>query len=160
MWEAQKRVYRSVIFRTVLDIDPTFKVSDVPGGKGSAGHLVRLRNWFYFCFKRFYKLSNGKLSSVGQKLPINWGKHLGDLQKLVAYEQVPHMQDMRDGKMEQVPLIDDKDWYNFYHIPIWYKPVGNHPWGPKYSGRINVNTGGKDKDCFNVVLTKSESGKI
>ena len=27
MWEAQKRVSRSVIFCTVLDIDPTFKVS-------------------------------------------------------------------------------------------------------------------------------------
>ena len=42
MWEAQKRVSRSVIFRTVFDIDPAFKVSGGPGGKDSARVLVRL----------------------------------------------------------------------------------------------------------------------
>ena len=40
--EAQKRVSKSVIFCTVLGIDPTFKISGGPGNKGSAGHLVRL----------------------------------------------------------------------------------------------------------------------
>ena len=43
---------------TVLDIDATFKVSGRPGGKGSAGHSMRLRTWFYFGFKRSYNLSN------------------------------------------------------------------------------------------------------
>ena len=42
MWEAQKRVSRSIICCTVSDIDSTFKVRGGPGGKGSAGHLVRL----------------------------------------------------------------------------------------------------------------------
>ena len=81
MWEAQKRVSRSVIFRTVLDIDPTFKVSGAPSSKGLVGHLVRLRKWFYFGFKRYYKLFNRKLSSAVKKLPINWEKHLENLQK-------------------------------------------------------------------------------
>ena len=81
MWEAQKHVSIYVIFFTVLDIDPTFKVSGGPGGKVSAGHLVRLQKWFCFGFKRCYNLSNRKLCSVGQKLPINWDNHFEDLQK-------------------------------------------------------------------------------
>ena len=72
MWEAQKHVSRYVIFRTVLDINPTFKVRSGPGGKGSDGHMVRMKKWYYFGFKRCYNFSNRKLSSVGQKLPINW----------------------------------------------------------------------------------------
>ena len=42
MCQAQKRVSISIIFCTVLDIDTTFKVSGGTGGKGSAGHLMRL----------------------------------------------------------------------------------------------------------------------
>ena len=77
----------------------------------------------------------------------------------MAYKQVPHMLDIGDGEMEQVPWIDDKDWYTFDHIPIWYEPAGNHSWGPKDSGCRNLKTGGKDKDCFTVVLTISKLGK-
>ena len=76
MWEAQKHVSRSIIFHTVLYIDPTLKVSGVPSGKGSAGQLARLQKWFCFGFKRYYNLSNWNISSVLQKLPINWEKHL------------------------------------------------------------------------------------
>ena len=136
-----------------------FKVSGGTGGKGSAGHLVRLRKWFYFGFKRCYNLFNRKLFGVGQKLPINWEKHLEYLQKRVAYEQVLHMIDMGDGEMEQVPVIDDKYWYNFDYVPVWYEPVGNHSWGPKDSSLINVKTEGKEKDCFTVVLIISKSGE-
>ena len=64
MWEAHKRVSRSIIFRTVLDIDTTFKVSGGPGDTGSSGHLVRLQKWFYFGFKRCYNLSNQNIYSV------------------------------------------------------------------------------------------------
>ena len=159
MWEAQKHVSRYIIFGTVLYIDFTLKVSGGTGGKDSADHLVRLRKWFYFGFKIWYSISNWKISSVGQKLPINWEKHLEDIQKLVVYKQVPHKIDMGYGEMEQVPGIDKKYWYNFDRIPIWQKPVGNHSWGPKESDRINVKTGGKDKDRFTVVLTLLNRGK-
>ena len=59
------------------------------------------------------------------------------MKKLVAYEQVPHMLDMGDEEMEQVPGIDDKYWYNFDHIPIWYEPVRNHSWG-RLEGNIRI----------------------
>ena len=68
------------------------------------------------------------------------------------------MLDMGNREMEQVTGIDDEDWYNFDHIPIWYEPVGNHSWVTKDSGCRNVKTGGTDKDCFTVVLTISKSG--
>ena len=93
-----------------MDIDTTFKVSGGPGDTGSSGHLVRLQKWFYFGFKRCYNLSNQNIYSVWQKLPINWEKYLEDLQRWVEYNQVPHMLDMGDGEMEQVPGIDDEDW--------------------------------------------------
>ena len=61
--------------------------------------------------------------------------------------------------MEQVPGFDEKYSYNFDHVPVWYKPIGDHFWGPKESGCRNVKNGGKEKDCFTVVLTISKSGK-
>ena len=69
------------------------------------------------------------------------------------------MLDMGNREMEQVTGIDDEDWYNFDHIPIWYEPVGNRSWGTKDIGRRNLNTGGKDKDRFTIVLTISKLGK-
>ena len=69
------------------------------------------------------------------------------------------MLDMGDGEMKQVPVIDEKDWYNFDHVPFWYETVGNNYWGTKYSGRKNLKTGGKEKDRFTVVLTISKWGK-
>ena len=69
------------------------------------------------------------------------------------------MLDIGDGEMYQSPGIYDKDWCNFDHITIWYKLVGNNSWGPKDSGRRNLNTRGKDKDIFTVVLKISKLGK-
>jgi len=36
--------------------------------------------------------------------------------------------------------------------------VGNHSWGLKDSGRINVKTGGKEKNQLTVVLTIARDG--
>ena len=69
------------------------------------------------------------------------------------------MLDMEDVKMEQVQVIDDKDWCNFDHIPIWYEPVGSYYWDPKYSGSRNVKNGGKDNIFLTVVLTISKLGE-
>ena len=49
-WADDKRVSHTVIFRTVLGIDPLFKVSRGVGGNGSKEHLQRLKQWFYFGF--------------------------------------------------------------------------------------------------------------
>ena len=69
----------AVIFRTVMDIDPIFKVSGGPGVKGTVGHMKQLKKWFYYGFNRHYNLSNRKISSVGQKLPKDWEAHLSNL---------------------------------------------------------------------------------
>ena len=67
MGKKRKRVSRAVIFRTVMDIDPVFKVSDGTGTKGTVGHIKRMNKWFYYGFNRYYNLSNRNISSVGQK---------------------------------------------------------------------------------------------
>ena len=65
----RKRVSQAVIFRTVMDIDPVFKVRGGPGIKGMVGHMKLLKKWFYYGFNRHYNLSNRKISSVGQNFP-------------------------------------------------------------------------------------------
>jgi hypothetical protein len=44
LWVDGKRVSRAVIFRLALDTDPNFKVDGGEGGKGSPGHLTRLKS--------------------------------------------------------------------------------------------------------------------
>jgi len=99
-------VSRVVVFRLVLDIDPMFKVSVGPGGKGTSGHWYRLQIWFYFGFKRRYSLSNRKLASVGQKLPLIWEEHLQRLQERITRQQFPHAINIGtedNAEMVQVP---------------------------------------------------------
>jgi len=119
--------------------------------------------WFYYGFKRRYYLSNRKLSSVGQKLPLRWKIDLENLQKRLAYLQVPHYEShtFTDGDFMQefVPGIEDGDVWNFDHVPIWRECVGNYSWGPKDSDRRNARTGGKEKDRNTVVLGMSKTGK-
>ena len=55
-WEDNKLVSRAVVFRTVLDLDPMFKVSGGTGGKGTIEHLQRQKQCFYFGFKQCYLL--------------------------------------------------------------------------------------------------------
>lgn len=159
LWERGKRVSRAVIFRLALEIDPTFKVSGGDGGKGSVGHLKRLKQWFYFGFKRRKRLSNRKIASIGQKLPRNWERHLENLQKRIAAAQLPQTIELKSGECANVPGIDDEDFYNFDHVPVWQEPVASTSWGEKDSGRRNVKTAGKEKNRYTVVLTISKSGK-
>ena len=70
---------RAVIFYTVLDIDPVFKFSGVPGIKGKVGHIKRLKKWFYYGFNRHYILSNINISSAGHKFPKDWETRLSNL---------------------------------------------------------------------------------
>ena len=159
LWERGKRVSRSIIFRLALDIDPKFKVTGCGGGKGSVGHLNRLKKWFYFGFNKRKRLSNRKIASIGQKLPRNWEKHLADLQKRIAAAQFPQTIKLKSGDYANVPGIDDGDFYNFDHVPVWQEPVASTSWGEKDSGRRNVKTAGKEKNRNTVVLTITKSGK-
>ena len=51
-----------------------------------------------------------------------------------------------------------KDCFNTDHVPIWYKSVGKYTWGIKYSGRLNVKTGCREKDRFTAQLGITKSG--
>ena len=123
---------------------------------------TRLQTWFYFGFNRRYNLSNRKLASIGQKLPVDWEEHLRRLQERVARQQFPHTMNIgteENPQMVAVPGLDDDHWINFDHVPVWIEGVGNHSWGPRDSGRRNVKTGGKEKNRFTVVLTITKNGK-
>ena len=119
-------------------------------------------NWFYYGFKRQYYLPNHKLSSVGKEIPNRWEMHLCDLQRQIAAEQFPRQINIGvvdDEELVMFPCVEDADTYNFYHVPVWYEPVGNYSCGPNYSGRRNVRMGGKDNFRVTVVLTISKFGK-
>ena len=64
-----------------------------------------------------------------------------------------------DEELVMFPCVEDADTYNFYHVPVWYEPVGNYSCGPNYSGRRNVRMGGKDNSRVTVVLIISKCGK-
>ena len=57
-----------------------------------------------------------------------------------------------------VPGIEDDNYVNFDHVPVWYEPVGNHLWGPKGILR-NVSTAVKEKYQITVVLAIANSGR-
>ena len=149
-WADDKLVSHDVIFWVVLGIDPSFKVIGGVGGKGSIEHLQRLKQWFYFGLKRLRYLSNHKLSSVGQKLPLRWELDIKNLQKIIAACQFPHRKTIidkdEDEVAELVPGVDEADTYNFDHVTVWRISVGNYSWGPKDSDCRNAKTGKKEKD--------------
>ena len=76
LWANDKCVSRTVIFRLVLELDPNFQVSGGEGGRGSTGHMDRLKKWFYYGFNKRHRLSNRKIASIGQKLPDRWQEKL------------------------------------------------------------------------------------
>ena len=154
MWVDQKRVSRSIVFRTVLEIDPNFK-AEGPGVKGSQQHLMRLKNWFYYGFNRRHKLTNRRISGAGQKLPKDWqSRHKVLVQRLAAYQQPAQ----HPSTGEPLPAIEDEHMYNTDHVPTYYEPHGNYTWGKSGSGRRSVKTGGKEKDRFTTQLTISKRG--
>eukprot|EP00956_Cyclotella_meneghiniana_P036000 scaffold120055_cov77-Cyclotella_meneghiniana.AAC.2 len=169
LWANNKCVSRTVIFWLVLELDPNFQVSGGEGGRGSAGHMDRLKTWFYYGFKKRHRLSNRKIASIGigQKLPDRWQEKLRTQQQRVAAAQFPQTvklgNDDDDDETEtvNVPGIDDTDWYNFDHVPVWQEPVRTYSWGKKDSGRRNVKTAGreKEKNCYTVVLCITKDGK-
>ena len=151
LWANDKCVSRTVIFRLVLELDPDFQVSGGEGGRGSAGHMDRLKTWFYYGFKSRYRLSNRKIASIGQKLPDRWQEKLRTQQSRVAAARFPQTvelgndddDDETETEKVNVPGIDDADWYNFDHVPVWQEPVRTFSWGKKDSGRRNVRTAGR-----------------
>ena len=113
LWEQEKRVSWSVIFRTVLEIDPNSKVegSDV---KGSKEHVLRLKNWFYFGFRSRNKLSNRRICGAMQKLPKDWKvRHKVMAERVAAYQQPGQ----HPSTGEPLPAIEDEDMYNTDHVP-------------------------------------------
>eukprot|EP00956_Cyclotella_meneghiniana_P042592 scaffold248579_cov38-Cyclotella_meneghiniana.AAC.1 len=103
LWENDKCVSRTVVFRLVLEIDPDFLVSGGQGGRGSTGHLDRLKTWFYHGFKKRFNLSNRKIASIGQKLPDKWREKLRTQQQRVAAAQFPQEVDLGNGEKVNVP---------------------------------------------------------
>lgn len=159
LWDKDRRVSRTIIFRLALEIDPLFKVSGGQGGKGSAEHLSRLKQWFYFRFNKKYRLSNRKIASVGQKLPRGWQRLLEKQIKRIAAAQLPQRITLKNGEIANVPGIDDDVFFNFDHVPVWQETVGTTTWGEKDSGRRNVKTAGKEKNRYTVVLGISKEKK-
>ena len=109
----------------MVDIDPIFKVSGGPGIKGTVGHMKRLKKWFYYGLNRYYKISNIRISSVGQKFPKDCKTHLSNLICCIDFEHQPLKVNF-DSTTVMVPGIEDNNYVNFDHVPVWYKPVGNN----------------------------------
>ena len=118
IWGKRKHVSRAAIFRTVMDIDPVFKVSGGPGIKWMVGQMKRLKEWFYYGFNRYYNLSNRRISSVGQKLPKDWKTHLSNLICCIDFEHQPLKVNF-DSTTVMVPGIEDNNYVNFDHVPVW-----------------------------------------
>ena len=55
--------------------------------------------------------------------------------------------------------VKDAHCVNTDHVPLWWESVGNYSWGLKTSGRQNVKTGEKEKNCFTVQLSTLKNGK-
>eukprot|EP00956_Cyclotella_meneghiniana_P023341 scaffold45365_cov81-Cyclotella_meneghiniana.AAC.4 len=67
--------------------------------------------------------------------------------------------DETETEKVNVPGIDDADWYNFDHVPVWQEPVRTFSWGKKDSGRRNVRTAGREKNRYTVVLGITMTGE-
>jgi len=145
----KKRVTRTMIFREVLKMDPKWY-----GGKGSKGFFKKMKQWFYFGFKKRHDLSICRISGAGQKLPLNWEAKMVDLRARVRRTQMP-----RTIGMEVHAGVTDDDFLNTDHVPTWMEPVGDYSWGVRNSGRRTISTGGKEKNRFTTQLTISKSGK-
>ena len=111
-----------------MDIYPILKVSGGPGIKGTVEHTKRLKKWFYYGFNRHYNISNRHISTVSQNLPKDWETYLSNLICRIAFGHQPHEVDF-DGTTVMVPGIEDDNYVNFDHVPVWYEPVGNNLWG-------------------------------
>ena len=66
-WEKKKVTMRGIIYYCALEIDPKHC-----GGKDSQNVFERLKKWFYGGFNKRCKLSKRRISSTGQKLPLDW----------------------------------------------------------------------------------------
>ena len=73
---------RMLIFRRMMEINPAFL-----DGVHSANHFIRMKKWFYYVFTRSHNLFVCKLSSVGQKFPLDWKHKLKELRSRVASKQ-------------------------------------------------------------------------
>ncbi len=144
--EEEKRITRAMIFRKALELDPDFQ----------GGDMKRLKQWFYYGFKRRANLSIRKIASVGQKLPKDWEAKMVDMRGRIRHRQGPLEQP--DGSV-LITGVTDAYFFNTDHVPIWYESVGNYTWGRKDSGRRSVKTGGKEKDRFTAQFGVGKGGK-
>ena len=139
------------MLRKAMVINPGFL-----GGVGSQGHFSKLKNWFYYGWKKRFKLSTRKISSCGQKLPRDWQAKVANIIARISKGQMPHQR--MDGSF--CPGADDDHVINSDQVPVWIESHSSTQWGDRENHkRRNVKTGGKEKDRFTVQLSVSKSGK-
>jgi len=75
-WNLEQRISRTMLFRKVLEIKPSFC-----GEVKSDGYLDQMKTWFYYGIVNRLDLSNRKIVGTSQKLPntYNWEQALVDM---------------------------------------------------------------------------------
>ena len=150
-WDNSKPITRYIVFHKVIEIDASFL-----GGVNSPDFFARMKNWFYYGFKRRYDLSRRKISSIGQKLPDDWQIKREDIVLRVARCQTPR----KRGDGSFAPYVKDDDTGNTDQVPIYIEAHGNWQWGLKScKDRRMIRTAGKEKDRITVQLTIFKSGR-
>jgi len=109
-WEDDRHVTRAIMLRHAMCINPGFL-----GGVGSQGHFSKLKNWFYYGWKKRFKLSTRKISSCGQKLPRDWQLKVANIIARISKGQMPHQR--MDGSF--CPGADDDHVINSDQVPVW-----------------------------------------
>ena len=150
-WNNNKSVSRGVIFHQALKLYPGHC-----GGLENPAIFERLKNWFYGGFKQRWDLSKRRVSSTGQKLPIDWETKGAQIVARVAGAQMPVQKP--DGKL--ISGVKDDDMGNMDHMPCYTEDHRKGVWGIKSSqARRCITTGGKEKSRFTTQLTIFKSGR-
>ena len=139
-----------IFLNKVLDLDPLFK-----GGIGSTGLMTKMINWFYYELKVGFKLSYKKISGASRKIPVGWEAKMEHILTRVSSLQVEKLME----NVALIPPVDDDQFSNTYHVPIYRDMPGNYSWGEKNAGNIQVGTGGGEKDILTVQFTVMKSGR-
>ena len=121
-----------------------------------AADWKRLKKWFYGGFKKRMNLSRRKISSTGQKLPLDWKQKHEKIVSRVVKAQMPRQR--RDGSFQ--PGVTDDKMANTDQVPVYIESFGNYQWGRKEDhGRRMVATAGQEKNRFTTQLTCFKDGR-
>ena len=108
------------MFCQAMVINPSFLE-----GLGLRGHFAKLNHWFYYGYKRRFKLSKRKISSCGQNLPKDWESKVAYNIARISRGQMPHQR--MDGSFK--PGADDDHVINSDQVPVRIKSHSSTQWG-------------------------------